>query len=170
MAGLLQRSGLPTYNASSIGGNPGYASNLYNLHAVKQQLNDKGTFIGSVLIDINGQTRPLAPSTVVDIGADEFYPPAHDIGVTKFASDFCTNSQPVSATVTNFAAATINNFTVNWTLNGQIQSPANVTGATLASGNTMNVTLNPSFNFVNGTTYNFRFWTSKPNSVTDSVP
>ncbi|MES2617609.1 MAG: PKD domain-containing protein [Bacteroidota bacterium] len=162
--------GAPTYNSNSISGNPGYANNSNNLHAVKPQLNNKGTFINTCAIDIDGQSRPLAPSTIVDIGADEFYPPFIDIGVSQLnPPDICTNNQALSVRVGNFSTKTIDSFRLNWMVNGALQTPMYINN-TITAGNSVNVTVNSSFNFVNNTTYNFRFWTYKPIGLTDSVP
>lgn len=65
------QSSHPQYNVHSLQGQPQYASN-YNLHMLNNLANNKGDNSLAVVVDIDGETRPIGKDTVVDIGADEF--------------------------------------------------------------------------------------------------
>ena len=66
----------PTLNISSVEGDPVFVSNGSDLHVQGTLANDAGDNTVGVLVDYDGDTRPLAPSTIVDMGADEYAPPA----------------------------------------------------------------------------------------------
>lgn len=68
-------AGLPTLNIKSIEGDPNYNSPTSDLHVSGSLANDVGDTSVRVLVDYDGDSRPLAPSTITDIGADEYTPP-----------------------------------------------------------------------------------------------
>ncbi|MBL4709709.1 MAG: choice-of-anchor J domain-containing protein [Flavobacteriales bacterium] len=68
-------AGEPTLNANSLEGDPVFVNSLSDLHAAGILANNVGDNNVGVNVDIDGDTRPIAPSTIVDIGADEFFPP-----------------------------------------------------------------------------------------------
>jgi hypothetical protein len=72
-----------------------------DLHLSGTIANDVGISTLGIIADIDGDARPMAPSTMVDIGADEYTPPA------------CV--QPSDLTAAN---ATINSADLGWTSNG----------------------------------------------------
>ena len=65
----------PGYNASSLDGDPQFVSTT-DLHVVGSFINNAGDNSVPLVVDIDGDSRPIAGSTTVDIGADEFDPPA----------------------------------------------------------------------------------------------
>jgi hypothetical protein len=66
----------PSRNASSIEGDPVFVDPLSDLHINGILPNDVGNNAAGVSIDIDGDPRPFAGATTVDIGADEFAPPS----------------------------------------------------------------------------------------------
>ncbi len=80
--------GAGTWNIASRFGDPGYIDNDENLHVLSAQLWNAGNNQVGVIDDIDGDVRP--DSFIVDIGADEFRPPAHEAGFNAFI-------EPVSA-------------------------------------------------------------------------
>ncbi|MGB1040450.1 MAG: T9SS type A sorting domain-containing protein [Flavobacteriales bacterium] len=69
-------SSLQTSSSKDINskyGDPGFVSNT-DLHLIGTLAYDAGNNSIGVTTDIDGQSRPLAPSTSVDIGADEYLP------------------------------------------------------------------------------------------------
>ncbi len=72
-----------------------------DLHVIGTVANDLGVTIPTVTDDIDGDTRPLAPSTNVDIGADEYTP---------------SSCQPVTDII--LTGITDNSVDVSWTSGG----------------------------------------------------
>lgn len=65
----------PAFNASSLNGDPQFISTT-DLHVIGTFINDGGDNSVPILVDIDGEARPIAGATTMDIGADEFNPPA----------------------------------------------------------------------------------------------
>ena len=65
----------PNFNANSLEGDPQFVSTT-DLHIVGNLVNNVGDNFVPVTTDIDGDTRPFPFSTIVDMGADEFDPPA----------------------------------------------------------------------------------------------
>lgn len=63
----------PLINENSREGDPGFVSST-DLHVQRPLANDVGDNTVGVMVDIDGEARPMSPSTIVDIGADEFFP------------------------------------------------------------------------------------------------
>ena len=68
------QSAQPLFNIASLEGDPQFAS-ATDLHIVGAFVNDNGDNSTGVMTDIDGDMRPIAGATTVDIGADEFDPP-----------------------------------------------------------------------------------------------
>ena len=64
----------PTLNINSYEGDPIFVNVPNNLHVIGLLANNAGDNSVGVLNDIDGDSRPIAGSTTVDIGADEFDP------------------------------------------------------------------------------------------------
>jgi parallel beta-helix repeat protein len=62
---------------------PQFNNDLTDLHSLSSSLSNWGTNIGAVTSDIDGDTRPLSPSSTVDVGADEYNIPALNIGAAS---------------------------------------------------------------------------------------
>lgn len=96
---------------------------------------------------------------------------ADDIGVVGITNQvFCSGSQNMTAVVRNFGNNPVSGFQVNWSMNGNVQTPVssanNLDTFEANSSYTSNVALG-SFNFVNGQNYVLKVWTSSPNSTSD---
>ena len=107
-------AGQPAYNANSIEGDPVYVNNLTDLHSAGTLANDVGDNTAGILIDFDGETRPLAPSTTVDIGADEFAPPACP-QPSSLVSDSITANSAFLTWIENSAATS---WEVEWDTTG----------------------------------------------------
>jgi PKD repeat protein len=104
----------PTLNVNSLQGNVNFVSNS-DLHVIGQLANNVGLNLANITSDFDGETRPMAPSTIVDIGADEFTPKVLDATVTAFYEPIfnCGNtSTSVSVVVRNLGSATISTLPV----------------------------------------------------------
>jgi hypothetical protein len=115
-------------DSNSLSGNPGFLS-ATDLHLQGAIAYDNGDPTVGVMVDIDGDTRPLAPSTGWDIGADEYIPP--------------TCPSPYSMNVTALTTTSAN---LGWT-NGPADSIWEIQygapGFTLGTGTTINSATNP---------------------------
>ena len=156
------------FNLNSRDGDPLYQNLASDLHTTGAQLHDAGTNVG-VTTDIDGDVRPLAPTALYDIGADEFAVSLNDAGVTALASPaipFAAGTQTMSVVLYNYGSNTLTNATVNWDVNNVMQTPAPWTGSLATYNSSAPFTIG-TYNFLTGNTYTVRIWTSNPNSVTD---
>jgi hypothetical protein len=64
----------PTLNINSYEGDPLFVNISNDLHVLGLLANNAGDNSVGVLVDIDGDARPISGSTTVDIGADEFNP------------------------------------------------------------------------------------------------
>jgi hypothetical protein len=94
------QAGVVGQNVNSLSGLPIFVSPT-NLHVLDSLAFDVGDNTVGITVDIDGDARPLAPTTIVDIGADEFIP----------ASCF----PPTAVTVTGVTSASI---TLGWNSSG----------------------------------------------------
>ncbi|MEI7977766.1 MAG: T9SS type A sorting domain-containing protein [Bacteroidota bacterium] len=98
----------------------------------------------------------------------------NDAGVVSIDSPsvFSAGNRNVKATIRNFGVNAINTVNVNWSVNGVLQTPINYSStldtANGAGPNTAQVTLG-TVTLASNVLYNFKAWTSQPNSVADTV-
>ena len=107
-----------------------------------------------------------------------YYCPAikvpNDIGVSAIDSpkNFCAGVHNVVATIKNFGTNQVTTATVNWSVNGLVQTPVSFSGLLDTMGgtgnNTAQVLLGP-WTFAANQNYNIKVWTSNPNGVADTV-
>lgn len=97
----------------------------------------------------------------------------NEIGVVSIDEPLggsCSNSQKATVTVRNFGINQVDTFTVNWSVDGVLQTPVTsyaVLDTVLGSGSiTAQVSLG-SFPTASGVKYNIRAWTSAPNNLND---
>lgn len=162
------QAGVPPWNMNSLEGNPDFANGLQDLHVLGPLVNDQGTNSVGITIDIDGDARPFAPSINPDMGADEFFLPPLDAGITALDapnSPLTPGLQNVEVTIRNFGTDTLTSATINWEVNQVAQTPFSWTGS-LAVGQTQSNVNIGQFNFPVGTT-DLCFWTTAPNGGTD---
>lgn len=98
----------------------------------------------------------------------------NDAGVVSIDSPsvFVAGNQNIVAKVANFGVNQITDVTLNWSVNGILQTPVSYTGLLDTVGGTLSnsaqVTLGQ-VNFLNNTVYEIKSWTSNPNFSTDTV-
>lgn len=121
-------------DANSVSCDPAFTNTLTDLHASASCVNNVGTPIPWVTVDVDNTTRSV---TTPDMGSDEFTPPTLDMSatvlVTPTSGGCYTSTQPVTVRVRNNAVLAINFATNN------VVVTVNVTGAVTA---TINTTLN----------------------------
>ncbi|UTW60673.1 right-handed parallel beta-helix repeat-containing protein [bacterium SCSIO 12741] len=157
---------------NSVVADPDFVSTT-DLHAKSPALHNAGANLTALIDDdFDGDIRcPLAGCTgsglAPDIGADEFWLPDYDAGVSELASAApCPGNQTVMVKVKNYGAKTLTSFKVDWTINGVGQTQLVVPSSAIAPGNDTTVTLG-SHMFTLGVADNFMFYTSDPSGQTD---
>ncbi len=132
----------PALNRNSVEGNPLFvsATSPADLHLAGTLANDTGDNSVGIKVDIDGDSRPLPPSTRVDMGADEYHPPT------------CLPSSRLSASVRSGSAASLS-WTASGALNWNIEygPPGFIPGSGTFVYNVLNphilTGLNPSTNY-----------------------
>jgi hypothetical protein len=163
LAALQTASGMEA-NSKTL--NPIFVSNT-NLHVGEIGLN---TAVPTIITsDIDGNTRSLATPT---IGADEIVINNNDAGIVAMptpAVPFAGGSQNVNVQVRNFGSTTLTSATINWSINGALQTPFSFTGSVVGNSNSVATNIG-SFSFNNNTNYAIKIWTSNPNGTADGTP
>ncbi|MAN04827.1 MAG: hypothetical protein CMI35_17235 [Owenweeksia sp.] len=169
------QAGDATRNLNSREGNPGFAG-PDDLHASSYQVDNAGDNTVGVTVDIDGDVRPAAGSTTVDIGADEFDGTQDDIAILEIIApnnNDCGDSNTVVGVVfQNQAALTATGFTIEANISGA--GTANLsdiyTGNLLS--NEIDTMFISSFNSVAGGTYTIQavaLYTADANTSNDTL-
>ncbi|MDL5048498.1 DUF5011 domain-containing protein [Oscillatoria amoena NRMC-F 0135] len=149
-----------------------------DLHLTGTSLGDgdlKAQIILQVTNDIDN--NPRGGSTYRGADDDPANPilgSKNEIGVVAINEPLygtCATATDVKATVKNFGINQVDTFTVNWSINGTLQTPVTfyqLLDTVLGSGSvTQQVTLG-NFAVTPGTLYTIKAWTSLPNNLTDA--
>jgi len=121
--------GNTTENANSIQGDPGYNTNE-DLHIIGVLPNDVGDNTVNINVDFDGDTRPMSPSTTVDIGADEFTPKSLDVTVVRIMEPIasCGDSlTDVILLIRNLGATNLTSAPLTVNVTGDITATLNYT-------------------------------------------
>jgi hypothetical protein len=147
-------------DANSLATKVFYASNT-ELHNITPGINGKGTAISGISTDIDGNTRGTPP----DIGADEFDLPKNNAGISALSSagTICVGTSSVAVKIKNYGTDTLRKATINWSIDGTVQTAVSWTGK-LATDSSTSVSLG-SFAFSKNAV--LKSWTSVPNGSTD---
>jgi photosystem II stability/assembly factor-like uncharacterized protein len=124
----------------------------------------KGTAVG-ILKDIDGDNRHAGTP---DPGADEFARVVYalDAGIAAVKRpESCGAQHPVQVTLKNFGTTTLTKSTIQWSINGQQQTPYAWTGSLALNAETA-VTVGE-FNFYPSDTFNIVAWPELPNGAAD---
>ncbi|HRZ41833.1 MAG TPA: lamin tail domain-containing protein [Bacteroidales bacterium] len=160
----LQTASSKDMNSLSV--MPAFVSNadLHNSALATYQL---GTPRPLVVDDIDGQIRNASTPCM---GADEYILYNNDAGVLEMVEPLttCAGSVTVKVSVKNYGIINLQGVTVNWSVNNVNQTP--LTHSTLMAPSQVDTVTLGSFTFANNTVYDFKFWTSNPNSVADQNP
>lgn len=117
------RVGEPTLNLQSVEGDPIFADPaIGDLHLIGGFANDAADNATFVNVDIDGESRPAAGSTVKDIGADEYSPLANDALVTQvfFPSGCGSATDTVRVAVQNLGVNTVTSLPIEVRVTGDI--------------------------------------------------
>ncbi|NBG67169.1 right-handed parallel beta-helix repeat-containing protein, partial [Acidiluteibacter ferrifornacis] len=137
------------FNANSFQGAPQFVNYPTDLHVISGVVSNTGDNTVGVMTDIDGDVRPAAGATAVDMGADEFSPPALEIGLTSLQSPVSacdlTNAENVTIEILNSGQNAATNFTVGFSVNGGAFVTATIAGP-LASSATQTYTFTQTAN------------------------
>ncbi len=154
-------------DANAVSVDPGYLAQT-DLHVNNPSLNAAAIPLLSVPTDIDGNLRDtLTP----DIGADEFILIANDAGVVALVSPVIAcpgDTSAIMVKIKNFGTDSLKTFTVNWSVNGVLQTPVNIQDTILFNA-TKDLTIG-SYVFNIGQLYDLKFWTTSPNGLLDGNP
>ncbi len=129
-------------DSNSVSINPEFNSNT-DMHTLSIPFNNLGTPIAAVTTDIDGESRS---ATNPDMGADEFTPPANNLGVVALVGTFdqyCGAADSMFVQVKNFGTAAQSNVPVSFvgtspngaiSMSGVISSIASQATATVYVG------------------------------------
>ena len=84
----------------------------------------------------------------------------------------CTGTQPIVVSVANWGSNQITSLSVNWSVNGVVQSPASFSGTIDTLGGSGSYTTSISlgtYTFASSGNYEIKVWTSSPNGVADTL-
>jgi hypothetical protein len=99
------QAGIPSLNINSIQGDPVFANPGVDLHVSGPLANDVGDNSVGITSDYDGDSRPLAPASTVDIGADEFTPPACLVPTSPAATNITASSADLGWVENNLATS-----------------------------------------------------------------
>jgi PKD repeat protein len=149
---------------NGINAKPFYISDG-NLTPNNVLLDNAGIPIAGILYDIDSTLRnPVTP----DIGAKEVNSCAPDAGIDRITAPFpplVPGLQDVKVILTNQSFVPLTSVTIQWAINGSLQTPYSWNG-TLASGQNVEVTVG-THNFLSTSTYVVTAWPSDPNGIAD---
>lgn len=153
----------PTLNVNSVEGDPVFLS-ANDLHVLGTLANDAGDNTVGITTDIDGDTRPQAPSTIVDIGADEYTPLLDDISaiaIIEPTDNVCGDSlTDVRVIIRNLGSNSQSGFAVSADVTGPVTANLSTTyTGTLNSLDQDTVTLS-SFNSVVGGAFTITAYTN----------
>lgn len=151
-------------DSHSISLDPGFINNG-DLHVSNIAINKKALRYDWIQYDIDNELRDTSGP---DIGADEFFPVANDVGVTSVDSPylFCAGKHDVKVKFQNFGVDTVKSVNIQWQVNSSTQTSYAWTGLVAPGASSNSITIG-SFVFNQNTPYNLKIWTNSPNNVSD---
>lgn len=160
------------WNVNSKALDPLYINPQTNLHTIGANLENVGTNLATVTDDIDGDVRPLAPASTVDIGADEFNKPANDAGIIALVSPgvpMTPGLQDVVVLMKNFGTNTLVSVNVHYKVgvNGAVKTMPWTGSLVTNATTTVTFTTPNQYNFIGTIVDTVISWTSLPNTVID---
>lgn len=156
------------FDTSSYTVNPRYTS-ATNLTITEAMLNNAGADV-LAYVPVDAANTPR--STTPDIGAYEFAPiNTEDAGVISIKAPltpFNAGSHPVSVRIKNAGTNALTSVTINWSVNGTLQTPFSWTGSLNQTEVSADIAIG-NYSFTTGTNHTIAAWTSSPNFSTDAA-
>lgn len=156
-------NGAGGYNVLSSQGDPLYLDPFTDLHLKSSPLWDSGNNAVGVATDIDGDSRPGFGGLIVDIGADEFDPPAKEaelaLILTPNSGCSMSGTELVTVQIKNNGRDTLKQVNVSYSLNGA--TPITETAiVSIPSRGTANYTFTTTANLATLGSYQFDIWLS----------
>ncbi|MDR9398661.1 MAG: hypothetical protein RI562_06330, partial [Salibacter sp.] len=126
-------------------------------------------------VNKNGSTAFYDDVALDDVSLYIGYPPTpNDAGITGIDTSTvtCKGLNDVKAQLSNFGSDQLTSATVNWSVDGVVQSPLLFSGVldTLGGQGSTDTTLTlGQYNFPSSGTYNIKVWSEDPNGVFDTI-
>jgi hypothetical protein len=155
----------PSLNANSLMGDPIYLSST-DLHLIGTLANDAGDNTLSITTDIDGDSRPMLPSTTVDIGADEYTPRLNDVAILGFVepSFSCGDSTTtVSLAIQNLGVNSVSGFPVTVEVSGALNTTINQTYTANLAFHEIDTLVVGTINTYNGGVFDLKAFSSLAN-------
>ena len=155
------QSAYPNWNQNSRDVFPNYQAGD-NLHTYGAALSNWADNSTTVVVDFDGEARPLPTDTIKDVGADEFVLAPQDLDIIQIVSPtvLTTGNNQVILQVQNQGSQSLNGIpvTLQYSTDGGLTWPTsqvfNHTGLG-ATGNIVNDTFSVQWNVATAGTYNF---------------
>lgn len=120
----------PGFNVNSVEGDPVFINGISDLHVLGISVNDVGDNTVGVLSDVDNQARPQAPSSTVDIGADEFTPLSNEavaLEILGFSSTCGDNVTQINVLVQSLGLNDVINLPIEINYSGSSSGTLNFT-------------------------------------------
>lgn len=157
------QTALPTYNVNSVEGDPIFYS-ASDLHVLGTLANGVGDNTVGIATDIDGEARPYAGTTTVDMGADEYEPVLSDVGVVSILDPQSRNCGDSNTTVTvvikNFGLNAVSNFDVNVDVAGDASANLSANYSQSLASQQMDTISMVGFNSIYGGEYSLKAYTA----------
>jgi hypothetical protein len=154
-------------DANSLAVNPDFPAND-DFTTKVPPLWQSGSPIPGVTHDIFGKPRNLLNPCRGAVEYDLF---PYDIGVIAITGLIgeCPGLLSIKVIVKNYGTTAISSVVVEWSVNGIAQTPVSLTGLSIISGGSQELTIG-SYNFLQNVIYDLVVSTSMPNGMTDQNP
>lgn len=155
------QTGAPANNINSIEVEPLFVT-ADDLHRIGPSGNDLGDPTVGVLVDIDGEARPMFPALNPDMGADEYLPLGNDatlLEIIPSAWSCGDSASPVYAVVSNLGANTISSLPIEVNVTGDVTATLSTTYTSSIPFGQIDTVYMGTINIYAGGTVNFMGWT-----------
>ncbi|MBO9703662.1 MAG: right-handed parallel beta-helix repeat-containing protein [Sporocytophaga sp.] len=163
-------AGATQNDLNSLSLDPQFLNDLSDLHlSISSPAIGMGIVNKEVSIDIDGDYRSSKPSIGADESLGHFNTNVGLISINSpLKSDYCKGLKEINVSVKNYGNLVIDDFILNWEVNGIAESPFNWSGS-LKKDSIVSLNLG-NYNFGLSGTYNLKVYLSLPGSMADDFP
>ena len=142
-------------------------------YAQQAALNNAGTPIGSITVDIDGESRDVGTP---DIGADEFTPLVNDLGVSLLVAPLTdcglSATESITVRIQNYGSAAQSGCDIAYSIDGSSWTVENIGATSIPGGEYLDHTFVPTEDLSTPGQYELSFYVDKAgdtNSANDSL-